>query len=288
MKLKILLSIILLYFLSSCRSQLGSDIVSMELVPDKSHVQMRIELMEMTYLSDGLKIKGYIHKPMKVGKYPVILYNRGGNRDLGTHNPEYMAFQEEMAMAGYVVFSTQLRGNKYSEGKDEMGGDDLNDILKLIDLAGELEYADETNIGAYGISRGGMNTYQLSRATDSIKCIAVVGAPIDPRLDFNSRPDMYTKVFYPLVGDTIKRKSEYDRRSPIKWVSEINEPALILHGLDDWRVTPQNAEMMISKMKELGNTFEYKLFEDGDHSLSSHVGERNELVINWFDKHLKL
>lgn len=287
MKLQFCTILLIITGFCSCKENLTSDIISIESTSSLSHKQMKIEFYQMKYLSDGLKIQGYIHKPTKDGKFPVIIYNRGGNRNLGAHNIDRMEFQEKMAMAGYVVLSTQLRGNKFSEGNDEMGGKDLNDIIKLIDIADELEYADGQKIGVYGISRGGMNAYQMSRETDRIKCIAVVGAPVDPRIDFDTRPEMYNKVFFPLVGDTIKEKDKYDYRSPIKWVKKINEPTLILHGLDDWRVTPKNAELMIKAMKKNGNSFEYKLFKDGNHSLSSHVGERNKLVIDWFNKYLK-
>lgn len=50
-----------------------------------------------------------------------------------------------------------------------MGGKDLNDILKLIEIGQSLEFADKTNIGVYGISRGGLNAYQIARLTDDIK-----------------------------------------------------------------------------------------------------------------------
>ena len=287
MNLKNLVFVIIMICIYSCKDHIASNIISIDLTSNNSHKQMRIDFYDMKYLSDGLEIQGYIHKPAKEGKFPVVIYNRGGNRNLGTHNVDRMEFQEEMAMTGYVVLSTQLRGNKFSEGKDEMGGKDLNDIMKLIDIVDDLEYADGQNIGVYGISRGGMNTYQVSRETDRIKCIAVVGAPVDPRIDFDTRPEMYDKVFFPLVGDTIAEKEKYDFRSPIKWVKEINEPTLILHGLDDKRVTPENAELMIEAMEENGNVFDFKLFKEGNHSLSSHVGERNKLVIDWFNKHLR-
>jgi len=44
---------------------------------------------------------------------------------------------------------------------------------------------------------------------------------------------------------------------------------------------------MINKMNQLGNIFEYKLFEEGDHSLSTNISERNEMIISWFNRHLK-
>ena len=115
----------------------------------------------------------------------------------------------------------------------------------------------------------------------------MVGAPTNPRLDFDTRPEMYENVLKELVGDTIKFKSEYDYRSPLLWAKKINEPTLILHGKDDWRVKPINAELMIQKMKSLDKEFEYQIVEEGDHGLNIHRELRNEKIINWFDKYLK-
>ena len=279
---------ILIVSLSSCKDSLKTKGIKITPISSYFHLKMGMDVYGIKYMSDGLEIQGYIHKPKKPGKFPVIIYNRGGNRDLGTHDPKKnMAFQEEMTNAGFVVLSTQLRGNRFSEGQDEYGGGDLNDIMRLIQIAGDLEYADEENIGVYGISRGGMNAYQISRMTDEIICIAVVGAPVDPKIGIKNRPEIYEKVYLPLVGDSLLMKEEYDKRSPIKWVNEINEPVLILHGMDDEKVLPINAKRMIEEMEKNGNKLEYKLFQGGDHSLYSHTGERNEMVIDWFNRHLK-
>jgi hypothetical protein len=42
-----------------------------------------IELRAITYLSDGLKVKGYLCIPRKGEKLPCVIWNRGGNRDSG-------------------------------------------------------------------------------------------------------------------------------------------------------------------------------------------------------------
>lgn len=139
----------------------------------------------------------------------------------------------------------------------------------------------------YGISRGGMNTYQISRLSDEIKAIAVVGAPVNPRIDFKSRPEMYTNVYLPLVGDSITHKADYDYRSPLLWAGEVNEPILIMHGDEDWRVTSVNAELMHQELIKFGKTAELMMIQGGNHSLSSHTQMRNDTIIGWFDKYLK-
>ncbi|WP_165731615.1 S9 family peptidase [Polaribacter sp. 20A6] len=256
------------------------------LIQTNNDFKIPTETYKIRYKSDGLEITGYLTKPKDLQKYPTIIYNRGGNRDFGTFTPKSLIYQQYLASNGFIILSSQLRGNMHSEGEDEYGGKDLNDILKLIEINKSLKFSNQ-NIGVYGISRGGLNAYQISRLTDEIKAIAVVGAPTDPRLDFDTRPEMYEKVLKELVGDTINFKKEYDYRSPIKWVNEINEPTLILHGSDDWRVKPINAELMIEEMKRLNKEFDYQIVENGDHGLNTHRNIRNEKVINWFKKYLK-
>jgi len=256
------------------------------LIKTNNDFKIPTETYKIRYQSDGLEITGYLTKPKDLKKYPTIIYNRGGNRDFGTFTPKSLIYQQYLASNGFIVLSSQLRGNMHSEGVDEYGGKDLNDILKLIEINKSLKYSNQ-NIGVYGISRGGLNAYQISRLTDEIKAIAVVGAPTDPRFDFDTRPEMYEKVLKELVGDSINFKKEYDYRSPIKWVNKINEPTLILHGSDDWRVKPLNAELMIEEMKRLNKEFDFKIVENGDHGLNTHSNFRNEKVINWFKKYLK-
>ena len=271
---------------SSCAQNFHDSIVYQKLMNLKEIEGHKILTYEIKYLSDGLVITGYISKPEK-GKYPVLIYNRGGNKDLGTHGARSVGYQRELASNEFIVLSTQLRGNFFSQGEDEFGGKDLNDILQLIEISKVLKFADAKNIGVLGWSRGGLNTYQISRLTDDIKAIAVIGAPTDPRLDFGTRPEMYTKVYLPLVGDSITHVKEYDYRSPLKWADEINEPVLILHGSEDWRVTPQNAERIIEKFKENGTELEYHIIEGGNHSLSSHSDFCTRTIITWFNKYLK-
>ena len=40
-----------------------------------------VEVKEIAYLSDQLKVKGFLLEPKKEGKYPCLIVNRGGNRD---------------------------------------------------------------------------------------------------------------------------------------------------------------------------------------------------------------
>jgi len=249
---------------------------------------INIETYEIKYRVNGLMITGYISlPPSDENIYPAIIYCRGGNRDFGTFDRGQLEIQRELASAGFVVLSSQLRGNIFSQGTDEMGGSDLNDILQLIEIAKKLPFVQSQNIGIHGVSRGGTNAYQISRISDDISSVSVIGASVDIRDSHSYRPDKYTRVNLPLIGDTIEFKLEYDKRSPILWVEELNEPLLILHGTDDWRSKIKFVERIIPKLEKHHKIFEHHFIEGGSHGLGTHRDLRDSLIAQWHTKHLQ-
>jgi len=264
----------------------SSEIIAEEEVETLDIYQ--VNASKITYTVDSLKISGYIVRPKIINQaLPVIIYNRGGNRDFGKISVYQFSNLCYLAKHGYVVLASQYRGNTLSEGKDELGGDDLNDVLALIDIAEQLPYANEDKIGVLGYSRGGLMAYLASKATDKIDAIVVVGAPTDLFLSIKNRPNMYTHVMLPLIGDTLNRKDEYIKRSPIHWSDHVNEPTLILHGTKDERVNVLHAKRMIAQMEKNHQTIQYKLFEDGNHSLTNiDETEVDNYIFDWFKLHL--
>lgn len=118
-----------------------------------------IVISEITYLSDGLKVNGYLIEPRVTGNYSCIIYNRGGNREFGKLEIGTSVWLGNLAKNGYVVIASQYRGNRGSQGREEFGGEDVNDILNLTEVLKEVESANTSKIGTYGWSRGIMMTY---------------------------------------------------------------------------------------------------------------------------------
>ena len=137
---------------------------------------------KISYLSDGLKVKGYLAYPagQTSKKYPCVIWNRGGYKNNGAidHFTARGIFGQ-IASWGYVVFASQYRGNVGGEGTEEMGGADINDILNLKPLADELEFADASGWGMIGWSRGGMMTFLALLKDPAFKCAVVNGAISD-------------------------------------------------------------------------------------------------------------
>lgn len=134
-----------------------------ELIP--SYHSDHTEAFRLYYRSDGLKVVGFIVKPKEMtGKAPLLIYNRGGaeNRSLieTRHLSTFFSF---LARKGYVVIASQYRGNDGGEGYDRWGGDDINDVLNLVNVARQLPYVDIERKVMLGQSRGGLMTYLAIR-----------------------------------------------------------------------------------------------------------------------------
>ncbi len=256
--------------------------------PEYAHLD-DIEISGITYMSDGLKVKGLLMQPKKAGKYPCIIYNRGGNRDFGQLSLSFAMFRlGGLVKEGYVVIASQYRGNDGGEGQEEFGGKDVNDVLALFDALEEVEKADTDNIGMYGWSRGGMMTYLTLPRTDKIKAAVVGGAPADKTVI--DRPSMEQHVYAELIPNYWENKEEeLKKRSAVFWADKFpkNVPILMLHGNADWRVKPENSLKLAMEFEKHRIPYRLVMYEGGDHGIKEHREEVEEEILAWFDKYLK-
>lgn len=248
-----------------------------------------IDVYGITYISDGLKVHGLMAAPKKEGKYPCVIYNRGGNRDFGALLVMHGAMTlGKIAKEGYVVIASQYRGNAGSEGQEEFGGKDVNDVLNLIDVLEEIEIADTGSIGMYGWSRGGMMTYIALTQTNKIKTVITGGAKSDmTQID---RSEMESNVYAELIPNyTANKEAELKKRSAIHLIEKFPKdvPILMLHGNADWRVKSTNSLNLALEFEKHRIPYRLKIFEGGDHGINEHREEVDSEVINWLDRFLK-
>jgi len=285
--------ICLIFLTQSCQKKTKNCnclITSSKDISSKSSNFPFIELSEIKYTSDTLNITGFIAKPKHMEpnqKFPLIIFNRGGNKDYGVITKSNVQYLEYLSSLGYVVMASQYRGNSYSEGIDELGGKDLNDVKCLIEIAKSTTYVDTNNIGVLGYSRGGLMAYLLSKDSDEIKTLITVGAPTDLLLGSKNRPELYNQVLNKLIGDSISKREEFIKRSPLYWFDQLNEPMLIIHGSDDKKVNIEHSKRLMDSLEKSPNKITPLFIEGGNHSLSNYRQTRNDTIANWFHYYLK-
>jgi len=242
---------------------------------------------KIDYLSDGLKVHGYIAYPNDQSKkYPCIIWNRGGYENNGVID-QFTArgMFGQIASWGYVVFASQYRGNSRSEGKDEIGGNDVNDIVNMMTLADEFEFADKSKWGIEGWSRGGMMTYLTLLKNPNFRCAVLVGAISDLK-NYIETSDKRISIYKNILGEKDFEK-KLDERTILNSVDKVPHiPYLIMHGKSDETIPVEQSIRIAEKFKKLKYNYRLELFEGGDHYLKKHRKEVDSLRRDWFKKYL--
>ena len=249
---------------------------------------------KITYLSDGLKVKGYAAYPNTIEmneKLPCIIWCRGGIGNSGAIDSfNAKGIFGQLASWGYVVFSSQYRGNDGGEGKDEFGGGDVNDIINLFDLADDFEFADTNNWGIEGWSRGGMMTYLTLTRSKIFKAAVVTGGIANLRC--NSDESKFMRKLYEVTMGDYGSENFNDKchsRSIVNFPEKLNEstPLLIIHGTADNRVLPHDSMDLSYHLLKLKREFRLVMLENGDHFLKKHRSTVDHLRKDWFEKYLR-
>lgn len=252
----------------------------------------KVNVYGITYWSDSLKVKGFLLKPKASGKYPAIIYNRGGSLEFGslTHGKASIGLGElaKIAFQGYVVAASQYRGNGGSEGQEEYGGSDINDVLNLIPLLQSQTSVNINKLGMFGWSRGAMTSLLTIKKTNKIKAVVLGGPSTNLVRGIIDRPllDEWWSKFIPNYN--INKEEVLKKRSAIYWVNELpkNVPILLLQGEND-KALP--VDYTLDFAKEFSkHKVPYKLikFEDGNHALKKYKNEVFEQLFLWFERHL--
>ncbi|MDN5213483.1 prolyl oligopeptidase family serine peptidase [Fulvivirgaceae bacterium BMA12] len=265
---------------------------SLNFDPNRFEHFKEVEIFGITYYSDGLKVRGFLLKPGKPGKYPAVIYNRGGSLDFGSLTSHHASIGlgelARLARAGYVVVASQYRGNGGSEGQEEYGGADINDVLNLIPLLAAVPEADTSRLGMFGWSRGGMTSFLTLKRTNKIKALAVGGPSTDITRSSIDRPELlkWWQTFIPGIME-----NEYEvlkKRSAIHWVDELptDVPMLILQGTADTSVKARYTLEFALKLDQHKIPYRLVMYEDGVHSLKGHRDEVFDQIIRWYKKYL--
>jgi dienelactone hydrolase len=246
-----------------------------------------LELLKIKYLSDGLKVSGFIYKPKETAgrKFPVVIWNRGGVGEDTVISVENFLDLYEMhryAAEGFVVLASQYRGYDGGEGKDEVGGADTDDVLNLFPLARALGYADMERVFMFGFSRGAQMTLQAIRRGAPLRAAVVVGAPTDIELSFRENAAIRDLARTNWAGGEARLQENIESRSAVRWADKLTVPLLIFQGGADPAVSPAHALELARKMDEAGNLYQLVIYAKDDHFVTRNSEERLRLTVDWF------
>ena len=208
---------------------------------------------------DGLALPSYLTLPYDDFRDgPLVLASRGGPaRDIwGT-----TGCIEWLANRGYGVLSVNFRGStgfgkSFIRAADrEWAGRMQDDLIDAAQWAVAQGYADRARIGFFGASYGGYAALIAATQTpDKFACIVDVFGPSNLVTLTRAIPP-YWQTWFALWRRRLADPETEDgrawlmERSPITRVDRIIRPLLIIQGMNDVRVKPQESEQIVDALQ---------------------------------------
>jgi len=253
---------------------------------------MDVEVINIWYKSDNLKIHGFIFKKKYLREeVPVVLYCRGGRNyktySKGELKPIYFYNNKgllDLVKAGkIIVFASNYRGSSFSEGVDEYGGKDINDIINMYPIIKKYKFANHKRICVYGWGRGAMMVLLVNKQINWIRSI-IIGAGI---YDLKSHKVLRPNAYKMYMKDLSLKVQDLVDRSSVRWVDKLPEKVhmLILHGIDDEISPIEDVYKLEDELKKNNMIYKMVLYEDG-HSLYNNVNEVAKEVKEWIGIYL--
>jgi dipeptidyl aminopeptidase/acylaminoacyl peptidase len=247
-------------------------------ITDIEEVSNEYSSYSFFYKSDNLKVRGFIIFPKNIQKpCSVIFVNRGGTGEFGKITSESIRRYNFFPENGYVAVFSQYRGCDGGEGVDRMGGDDVFDVINLYDFVKQIPQVDIKRIGMWGVSRGGMMSFQVLTRASWVKALVVVAPLLDEVNMAKWRPG-WREHQIEMYGGSYP---EQYKRSPKMWLDQLPKiPMMFFHGLKDGKTNPEDS---ISMASSLGA--DLITFPDDDHFISAKTVNQS---IEFFNKHLSV
>lgn len=230
--------------------------------------------------SDGLEIPAYLTVPkgVEAKNLPLVVVPHGG--PWGRDSWGYNSFAQFLANRGYAVLSPNFRastgyGKKFlNSGNNEWGQKMQDDITWGVKYLVEQGIVDSTKVGIMGGSYGGYATLAGLAFTPHVYAcgVSIVG-PSNLITLLNSIPPYWESIrtlFHERMGnpETPEGKAQLERQSPLNSADKIEDPLLVVQGLNDPRVNVHESNQIVVALREKGAPVEYILAPDEGHGFA--------------------
>lgn len=273
-----------------------------------------LSVQTFEYESDGLKVTGMLARPRDGEKHAVIVLNHGGFSGLTGYDAMKI---KEIALEGYIVVASTYRGEEGlvggSEGEMDILGDEVRDVLNLLECAGKLEGANG-KVGMLGGSHGGGITLHALARTDGVDAAVAMATPAsmfagttrkmaEDWVKNPAKQEMFMEFF--MTRDAMKRmknifgwidgkaapvaevRANLLRRSPVYFVEGISAPLLFFYGEADPVCTLEMAMQLKGELEKHEKVFDYKIYPRMGHSLTGEAKkDANERMYKFFGDNL--
>jgi dipeptidyl aminopeptidase/acylaminoacyl peptidase len=251
--------------------------------------------------ADGVEIEGILVKPVNYRegvRYPLAILPHGGPEGISMNgwNTRPLYPSHLLASEGYVVLKPNYRGSGgrgtgfASANHRDLGGKEFDDVLLAIDHLDEIGLIDPEKVGISGTSYGGyFAAWAATRYSDRFAA-GITFAGLSNWISFTGTTDIpheMSVVHWDLYW--FDNPGQNWERSPVAWLNQAGTPLLVVHGLADDRVHPEQSIQLhqFLKMKEIPTGL--VLYPRQPHGLTERAHQLDFMnrVVDWFEEYLK-
>jgi len=206
---------------------------------------------------DGEKLTLDVFRPgYEHGPVPGVLVIHGGSWQNG-NSREFLALNAYLAARDYVVASINYR--LAPKWRFPAGRDDVLAAIAYLKVYGGQMGLDPTRLVLVGRSAGGQLALlaAYTAGEPAIKGVVSIYGPTDLRFGYEhpARPQLIdTKQVLEtyLGGSPANQNDAYYAASPINFVAASSPPTLLIHGLHDGHVSPEEASRLDARLQQAG------------------------------------
>lgn len=233
------------------------------------------ELFSFT-TSEGVQLNGYMLKPVDFNpskKYPVIMHQYSGPgsqqvRDAWSMGSlgEGAVYDAYLCSLGFIVVAVDGRGTGFRGVEFEkctymnLGVLESRDQVEAAIWLGQQSYVDKEHIGIWGWSYGGFNTLM---SMSEGRGVFYAGVAIAPPTNWKFYDSIYTERYM----RTPRENPDGYATNPITRVSQLHGKLLLVHGMADDNVHPQNSLEYSEAMVQEDKDFRELMYTNRNHSI---------------------
>jgi len=235
--------------------------------------------------SDGQSIQGWLYEPQGESRGLVVNVHGGPT----WHSEDWvMPFIQFMVGAGFTVLDPNYRGStgfgrpfREAIKKEGWGGAEQDDIRTGIEVLIEAGKAERGKIGVMGLSYGGYSSWiAITRFADLVDAAVPICGMYALDIDYHATEMPHGRAYsIEMMGGTPEEVPDrYFRASPQNFIKNIKGRLLIVHGLADSNVSPENTRVACRDLLAAKIPFDLMTFDDEGHGIYK-AGNREKLLL---------
>jgi uncharacterized protein len=286
----------------------GSDVVIEQVLePGVNYRHYRA-----SYQSEGLKIYALLTVPNgepPENGWPVIVFNHGYIPPAQYRTAErYVAYVDNLARNGYIVFRSDYRGHDQSEGvaRGAYGAPDYTiDVLNAVASMKRYPEADPERIGMWGHSMGGYITLRSMVVSPDIKAGVIWAGVVASYPDLLDRwrgtfqtptpdplatpggPRSWRAAWVQEFGLPEQNPEFWEAVSSNSYLADLSGPVQLHHGTADTSVPHAFSVTLAEQIAAAGGSVAFYSYEGDNHNLSGFFVQAMTRTVEFFNQHLK-